>query len=51
MRIAFTGDIVETSYNRKLSCASSAYAIALLTGNMGDIMKIRLINNNDLTLI
>ncbi|CAD8114714.1 unnamed protein product [Paramecium primaurelia] len=51
IRTAFTGDIVETTYRRKLSCASSAYAIALLTGNMGDIMKIRLINNKELTLI
>ncbi|CAK67918.1 unnamed protein product (macronuclear) [Paramecium tetraurelia] len=51
IRTAFTGDIVETTYRRKLSCASSAYAIALLTGNMGDILKIRMINNPELSLV
>lgn len=47
IKTAFTGNIIETSYLRKLSTSSSAYGMALLIGNMGDILRVRMINSND----
>lgn len=46
LKTALTGDIVETSYLRKLSASTSACAMALITGNVGDILRIRMINSN-----
>lgn len=45
LKTAMTGDIVETSYLRKLSASASACAVALLTGNIGDVLRIRMINS------
>lgn len=46
IRTAFTGDIVETSYLRKLSTISLACSLSLFASNIGDILRIRIINNN-----